>query len=189
MGGTQLLKDLVLKNRSVRKYYQNVPVSRETLVELVDLARLSASGGNKQALKFMLSWEPEKNATIFRHIGLAGPPKEGERPSAYIIILGDTNIATQYGVDPGIAAQSILLGATEKGLGGCMIGMINRKGLHQALNIPARYEIVLVVSLGKPRETFVIEKAERESTSTRGWWDEGGTRHIPKRSLDELIIG
>jgi nitroreductase len=184
-----MLKDLVLKNRSVRKYQQDVPISREMLVELVDLARHSASGSNRQGLKFILSWEPEKNALIFRHIGLAGTPKEGERPSAYIIILGDTAITNQYGVDPGIAAQSMLLGATEKGLGGCMIGMINRKGLHQALNIPERYEIVLVVSLGKPKESFVIETAAPGSTETRGWWDEQGVRHVPKRSLDELIIG
>lgn len=183
-----MIRDLVLKNRSVRKYDQSVPVSRETLVELVDLARHSASGGNRQALKFMLSWEPEKNATIFRHIGLAGPPKDGQRPSAYIIILGDTAIANQYGVDPGIAAQSILLGATEKGLGGCMVGMLNRKGLHQALKIPERYEIVLVVTIGKPNESFVFETAVPGSTRTRGWWDEQGVRHIPKRSLDELII-
>jgi len=183
-----MIRDLILKNRSVRKYKQDVAVSRETLVELVDLARHSASGGNRQALKFMLSWQPEKNATIFRYIGLAGPPKEGQRPSAYIIILGDTAIASQYGVDPGIAAQSILLGATEKGLGGCMVGMINRKGLHQALNIPERYEIVLVVTIGKPDESFTFEAAEVGSTQTRGWWDEKGTRHIPKRSLEELII-
>lgn len=184
-----MLRDLIFKNRSVRKYQQNVPVSRETLVDLVDLARHSASGGNRQALKFLLSWEPDKNAVIFRHIGLAGSPKEGERPSAYIIILGDTAIANQYGVDPGIAAQSMLLGAAEKGLGGCMVGMINRKGLHQALKVPDRYEIVLVVTIGMPNESFVFEKAAHGSTEIRGWWDEQGIRHIPKRSLDELIIG
>jgi len=184
-----MIRDLIFKNRSVRKYQQDVSVSRETLVELVDLARHSASGGNRQALKFMLSWEPEKNAVIYRHIGLAGAPKEGERPAAYIIILGDTSISNQYGVDPGIAAQSMLLGATEKGLGGCMVGMINRKGLHQALKIPERYEIALIVTIGKPKESFVFEKAEPASTETRGWWDEQGVRHIPKRSLEELIIG
>jgi nitroreductase len=184
-----MFKDLILKNRSVRKYQQNVAVSRETLMELVDLARLSGSGGNRQSLKFLLSWEPEKNAKIFKNIGLAGQPQEGERPSAYIIILGDTEIAKEFGVDPGIVAQSILLGAVEKGLGGCMVGMINRKGLHIALNIPARYEICLVVCIGKPKETFVIETVQKkDDVETRGWWDERGVRHIPKRKLEDLII-
>ncbi len=184
-----MLKDIIIKNRSIRKYQQDYKVDKATLLELVELARLSASGGNRQALKFMLSWEPEKNAAIFKHIGLAGPPQEGERPSAYIIILGDTQIANQYGVDPGIAAQSMLLGAAEKGLGGCMIGMVNLKGLQHTLNIPSRYEIVLVVSLGKPAETFVIEALEKkDDTNSRGWWDEKGVRHVPKRKLEDIIV-
>lgn len=184
-----MFRDLVMKNRSVRKYHQNVPVSRETLMELVDLTRFSGSGGNRQSLKFMLSWELEKNATIFKHIGLAGQPQEGERPSAYIIILGDTAISKEFGVDVGIVAQSMLLGAVEKGLGGCMIAMINRKGLHIALNIPARYEICLVVCIGKPKETFVIETVQKkDDLATRGWWDERGVRHIPKRKLEDLIV-
>ena len=184
-----MFKDLILKNRSVRKYQQNVPVSRETLLELIELARLSGSAGNRQSLKYLLSWEPEKNANIFKNIGLAGQPQEGERPSAYIIILGDTEIAKGFGVDPGIVAQSMLLGAVEKGLGGCMVGMINRKGLHIALNIPNRYEICLVVCIGKPKEKFVIETVQKkDDLETRGWWDERGVRHVPKRKIEDLII-
>lgn len=184
-----MFKDLILKNRSVRKYNQNEAVSRETLLELVEFARLSGSAGNRQSLKYFLSWEPEKNAKIFKNIGLAGQPPEGERPSAYIIILGDKEISKQFGVDPGIVAQSILLGAVEKGLGGCMVGMINRKGLHTTLNIPSRYEICLVVCIGKPNENFVIENVEKkDDTATRGWWDERGIRHVPKRKLEDLII-
>jgi nitroreductase len=184
-----MFKDLILKNRSVRHYDQSFQINRETLLELVELARLSGSASNRQSLKFMLSWEPEKNARIYKNIGLAGQPPEGEHPSAYIIILGDTEIATDFGVDPGIVAQSMLLGAVEKGLGGCMIGMINRKGLHIALDIPKRYEICLVICIGKPKEKFVIESIEKkDDVETRGWWDERGIRHVPKRKLADLII-
>ena len=186
-----MLKDLILKNRSTRKYHQDFAISRETLKELVDLGRLSASAGNHQGLKYYLSCEPEKNATIYSHIGLGGQPQEGDRPSAYIIMLKDSGLGSYGGsqVDHGIAAQSILLGATEKGLGGCMIGMINRKGLQKNLNIPERYEILLVLAIGKPREKFVIETLEPGSANARGWWDEQGVRHVPKRPLDEIIIG
>ncbi len=183
-----MLRDLILKNRSTRKYHQDVAISRETLKELVNLARLSGSAANRQPLKYILSCEPEKNAVIFRHIGIAGEPKEGDRPSAYIVILGDKEIRPQFGVDPGIAAQSILLGATEKGLGGCMIGMIQRPELLKALNLPDRYEILLVLAIGKPKETFVIDTAG-PGAETQGWWDEKGTRHIPKRRLEDIIIG
>jgi nitroreductase len=184
-----MFKDLILKNRSIRHYEQSVPVTRETLMELVELARLSGSASNRQSLKYFLSWEPDQNAKIYKNIGLAGQPPEGERPVAYIIILGDTQISSNFGVDPGIVAQSMLLGAVEKGLGGCMIGMINRRGLHTTLRIPERYEICLVICIGKPKEKHVIEVIEKkDDLETRGWWDERGIRHVPKRKLEDLII-
>lgn len=159
----------------------------DTLKELVDLARMSASGGNRQALKYILCRDPEKNAAIFPLIGLAGSPPKGERPSAYIIILGDTEISGTFGVDYGIAAQSILLGAAERGLSGCMIGMINRSALHKALGIPSRYDILLVLALGKPREEAIIETVGQDG-NTSGWWDDEGVRHVPKRPLDDIIV-
>ena len=137
-----MLKDLILKNRSYRRFYQEVAIEHETLRELVDLARLSASGANRQPLKYILSCDPEKNGLIFPHLTWAAylkdwpGPSEGERPSAYIIILGDTKISQAFGCDHGIAAQSILLGAREKGLGGCMHGSVRRDELSKALEIP-----------------------------------------------------
>ena len=125
-----MLRDLVIENRSYRRFHQEVPVELETLRELVDLARLSASAANLQPLKYILSCDAEKNASVFPHLSWAGylkdwpGPGEGERPSAYIVILGDTEISRSFGCDHGIAAQTILLGASEKGLGGCMIGAV-----------------------------------------------------------------
>ncbi|MGP8080956.1 MAG: nitroreductase family protein [Dehalococcoidales bacterium] len=186
-----MLKDLIIKNRSTRRYYQDVPVSRETLMELIELARFSPSGGNRQLLKYFLSSDPKINDIIYNQISLGGNPPEGERPAAYIIIINDTQLGT-YGateVDHGIAAQSILLGAVEKGLGGCMVGMVNRKELRKVLNIPERYEILLVLTIGKPKESFVFEPVDPNTENVRGWWDEQGVRHIPKRTLEDLIIG
>jgi len=143
-----MLRDLVLKNRSYRRFHQDQPVSEETLRELVDLGRLSASGSNMQPLKYVLSCTSEANARIFPYLAWAGylkewgGPVEGERPAAYIVILGDKNIRADAGIDHGIAAQSILLGATERGLGGCMIGAIKRAGLAQELDLPDHLEIL-----------------------------------------------
>ena len=189
-----MIRDLVLKNRSYRRFYQDVAVDLETLRELVDLARLSASGANKQPLKYILSCGPEKNALIFPHLDWAGylqdwpGPAEGERPAAYIVILGDTEIRPSFGCDHGIAAQSILLGATEKGLGGCIIASVQREKLCQALEIPSGYEILLVLALGQPKETVVIESVGPDG-DIRYWRDDQGVHHVPKRSLDEIIVG
>lgn len=189
-----MIKDLILKNRSYRRFHQEAAIEYETLRGLVDIARLSASGANRQPLKYMLSCEPQRNALIFQQLAWAGyledwpGPSEGERPSAYIIILGDKEISDNFWCDHGIAAQSILLSATERGLGGCILGAIQRRGLREALAIPSRYEILLVLALGKPKETVVIETVAANG-DIRYWRDSEGVHHVPKRPLDDIIVG
>ena len=191
--GTFMLRDLIVSNRSCRRFHEEAVVDRQTLEELVDLARLSASAGNLQPLKYILSHEPQENASIFPHLAWAAYLKEwagpspGERPAAYIIILGDTQISKGFGCDHGIAAQSILLGAREKGLAGCMIGLIKREELREAMAIPSRYEILLVIALGKPQEHVVIDEVG-PSSDIKYWRDRDGVHHVPKRSLKQIII-
>jgi len=188
-----MLAELIKKNRSYRRFDESVGIELETLRELVALARFSASGSNMQPLKFLLSCTPEMNAKIFPCTMWAGAlkdwpgPAEGERPTAYIVILGDTELRRGPHVDHGIAAQSILLGAVEKGLGGCMIGSIKRDELRAALHIPERYEILLVVALGKPNETVVLEDVGPDG-DIRYYRDEEDRHHVPKRTMDELIV-
>lgn len=189
-----MLKDLIHKNRSYRRFYQDKLVELETLRELIDLARLSASGANRQPLKHVLSRDPKINAKIFSCLGWAGylqdwkGPVEGERPAAYVIILGDTNVSREPGVDHGIAAQSIMLGATEQGLGGCMIASIDRIALRKALEISEQYKILLVLALGVPKEQVVIEEIGPDG-SIRYYRDADAVHHLPKRQLGELIVG
>jgi nitroreductase len=189
-----MIRDLILQNRSCRRFHQEVAIERETLRELIDLARCSASAANRQPLKYYLSCDPEKNALIFPQLGFAGQltdwpgPSEGERPTAYIIILLDTEISKAAGCDHGIAAQSILLGAREKGLAGCMHGSVKKDEVMKALGIPPRYEILLVLSLGKPKEKVVLETVGADG-KTNYWRDSDGVHHVPKRPLDDIIIG
>jgi nitroreductase len=189
-----MLRELIIQNRSCRRFEEGFVIERRTLEELVDLARLSASAANLQPLKYLLSCEPQQNAEIFPHLAWAAylkdwpGPAPGERPSAYIIILGDTTVTKDFGCDHGIAAQSILLGARERGLAGCMIGLIQRDELRETLEISARYEILLVLALGKPREQAVIDDPS-PGGDIRYWRDGDGVHHVPKRPLKELIIG
>jgi len=188
-----MLRDLIRNNRSYRRFQQDVAMDPQTLRELVDLARLSASAGNMQPLRYILSCDPEKNALIFPNLAWARyienwpGPSEGERPSAYVIVLEDKQVDHPLHCDHGIAAQSILLGATEKGLGGCIIGAINKLNLRNVLSIPVRYDILLVIALGKPKEKVVVEKIQPEG-SVKYWRDGEGVHHVPKRSLDDIIL-
>ena len=188
-----MLRDLIEKNRSYRRFWQEAAVDYETLRKLVDLARLSASAGNMQPLRYILSCDPKKNSLVFQNLSWArsienwpGPP-EGERPSAYIVILEDKQVEHPLHCDHGIAAQSILLGATEKGLGGCIIGAINKPNLRQVLIIPDRYEILLVLALGKPKEKVVVESLELGGC-TKYWRDSEEVHHVPKRTLGDVIL-
>lgn len=194
MNAQMKIAELVRKNRTCRRFYQEREVSEEILRGLVDLARLSASGANRQPLRFILSCSRAKNELIFPHLGWAGylrdwpGPVEGERPNAYILILLDTSISKTAGCDHGIAAQSIMLGAVEYGLAGCMIGSVKRDELRDALAIDPNYEILLALALGWPKEEVVIEPLPPDG-DVRYWRDEQGVHHVPKRTLEDLIVG
>ncbi|HTY09367.1 MAG TPA: nitroreductase family protein, partial [Candidatus Edwardsbacteria bacterium] len=171
------IKDLVYKNRSYRRFQQDHKISLDALRELADLGRMSACGANKQPLKYILSASPAQNASIFPHLYWAKNlpdwkgPAEGERPTAYIVIVGDKTISEAFGQDHGIAAQSIMLGAVEQGLGGCMIANIDRPGLRAALKLDERYELLLVLALGKPKEAVVVDELDPKG-DPKYWRDE-----------------
>ena len=188
-----MIKDLVKKNRSYRRFYEDFVIQREALEELVDLARLSASAANRQPLKYILSCEKNENNLIFPTLTWAGylkdwpGPAEGEKPSAYIVMLNDTEITNNCWCDPGIAAQNILLGATEKELGGCIFASVKKDELRSALKISERYEILYVLAIGKPREKVVLETVGTDG-DIKYWRDSQGVHHVPKRPLEEIII-
>jgi nitroreductase len=189
-----MIRDLIERTRSYRRFYQDHRIKLDALRELVDMARHSAAAGNLQPLKYILSADQEKNAKIFQHLAWAGylkdwpGPSEGERPSAYIIVLGDRRITKSFGCDHGIACQNIMLAATERGLGGCMIGAIHRERLGRDLDIPEHFEILLVLALGKPKETVVLEEVGPDG-DIKYWRDSDGVHHVPKRRLDDIIVG
>jgi nitroreductase len=187
-----IIKDLVKRTRSCRRF-QEEPVSEEVLRTLVDLARLSASAANLQPLKYIISCKRYTNDIIFPELMWAGymeeweGPLEGERPSAYIIVLGDRQISESFGCDHGIASQNILLGATSMGLGCCIIGSVNREALAESMKIPDRFEILHVIALGRPGEKVVIEEINHDG-DIRYWRDGKGIHHVPKRALDDIMV-
>jgi len=187
-----MMRELVTKSRTYRRFQQEKPVSEATLTDLIELARLMPSASNRQPLKYILSGSREKNEKVFPCLAWAGylkdwaGPVEGERPAAYIIILGDSEISETVQWDHGISAQTIALGAAETGLGTCIIASIDRDQLKRELNIPPRYQVLLAIALGYPGETVVLE--EMKGGDCKYWRDEKGVHHTPKRSLGELIL-
>ena len=183
-------RELVLKNRSTRAFDPERRISREELEQLVDLARLTPSAVNLQPLKYLLSWQEETNAMILAHTAWAGLlkdislPPEGKGPAGYIVICIDTQIAKNAATDVGIAAQTILLGAAEKGLSGCMIGAIDPK-LHDLLGLKEQYRISLILALGRGAEDIRLVETRGNDTA---YYREGDAHYVPKRPLEEILI-
>jgi nitroreductase len=186
-------EQLIIRNRSYRRFDHSKPIDVTTLRALVDIARRTPSAANRQPLKYILVSESNRGAMLFTHLRWAGAlkdwsgPAESERPTAYIIVLGDREISTNPGCDHGIASQSMLLAAAERGLGGCMLGAIDRDSIRRDFKIPERYDILLVVAFGVPAEKCMLEDATAGGDVTY-YRDAQGVHHVPKRPMDEVIL-
>lgn len=188
-----MLRDIVENSRSIRRFHGDRKIEEGQLKELVDLARLTPSGANKQPLKYIVTCNENVNEEIYKTLGWAGylndwdGPIPTERPTGYIIMLRDNNITKAMTFDEGIAAQTIFLGAREMGLGGCFIGNLKRNELRRVLEISEDYEISLVVALGYPKEEVVVDEIDKDM-DIKYWRDERQVHHVPKRKLEYILI-
>lgn len=190
------IKQLVEQTRTVRRFKQEQAISEEVLKELIHCGGMSGSARNAQVLKYMLVTEPQQRERLFPMLGWAGylsdwkGPEEGERPPAYIICLLDESLLkgseNEAHFDLGIATQSMLLAAAEKGIYGCRIANFS-KNIEGKLNIPESLNIMLVTALGYPAEEVVLEQVGDDG-DIKYWRDGAMVHHVPKRSLDEIIV-
>ena len=190
-----MLKDLVLKNRSYRGFDESRKITEDELKELVDIARVTGSGANLQPLKYKLAFNTEtvgmlnhvtRWAKMLSDITL---PHAGKYPTAYIAICVDTSIAKNPDApktDIGIVAQTILLAAVEKGLGGCMLGNFDIAEVSAILGLEATFVPALLIALGKPDETVILVDAE--DGNTKYYRDENDVHYVPKRKLEDVIL-
>jgi nitroreductase len=187
-----MLKDLVLKNRSYRKFHADRIVSAELLKSLVDLARNTPSSKNLQPLKYILVHDKPVSDRVFSSLGWArhlkdwnGPSVE-ERPPAYLIMLLDKSVSSEADTDAGIAAQTILLGATELGLGGCIIRTVKKDDLMNFFGLHEKFKILLVIAIGYPNQKITLTTVP-ESGSTN-YFEKDGIHYVPKRNTEDIII-
>ncbi len=183
------LDTLLRRNRSYRGF--SGTVSEAQLRELVGVVPLVASGMNRQALRFRLvSGADAALVHPLVKLGAALPeehlPHPGMEPSAYIVVCSSVPEDKVVDIDLGIAAQSMLLKATEMGLGGIFILNFQREALREALGLGLGLEPVAVIGLGKPAETvFLVPGASPDALS---YYRKDGVHYVPKLSVDQLII-
>ena len=188
--------ELIQKTRSFRRFNQEKALSVDTLRSLINLARLGGSARNCQPWQYLLVTDSNQCQTIFPHIGWAGyladwkGPSEGERPTAYILCLLNRNWLKggdkEAWFDLGTATENLLLGAMELGIGGCRIGSFSAK-IADLFPLPENLELALVLALGYPVETVVLEETDQEG-DIKYYRDRTQVHHVPKRPLDEIIL-
>lgn len=191
-----MFKDLVKLNRSYRGYDETYVMTKEVLLDLVDCARLSPSSVNAQPFKYFLAFEKETVRKIqsltkwARALPDLELPHKGMCPTGFIVICQDLNIGeslARYQKDVGIVAQTILLAATEKELGGCMIGNFGAEPVKESLELDEHLMPVLIIALGKPNEQIVLKDIET-GEDTAYFRDENDVHYVPKRKLSDIII-
>lgn len=189
-----MLRDLVKKNRSYRRFYEDVPLKKEDLLALINLARFTPSAANKQAIFYAAITEPKTNGLIFEQLhwagylaDWAGPPK-GERPTGYIVMVQREMPQLGSPFDVGIAAQTILLGAAEKGFGGCIILSADKENIKNILQLPSDAQVLLVIALGKPKEKVVLDEMEKGAKDIKYYRDKNTVHHVPKRCLEDILL-
>ena len=190
-----MMDSLVLRTRSCRSFDESKPITREVMTELVDLARRTASGLNKQPLRYRVLTEQGDLAKMQANCRMGSaltdrklPPENG-KPTGFILMFADTEANSPEGLmqkDVGIAAQTMLLAATELGYAGCMLASFDSARLSADFEIPARYVPVLAIALGKPAERAILTDAHGGSL---GYYRDAADNHcVPKRGLDEILI-
>lgn len=186
-----MIKELVLKSRSYRRFWEDKRVGKDILKEIVNNARLTSSARNIQPTKYAIITECELCEKVFSTLSWAGyikngAPKQGERPSAYIVIFNDNDISTPSLWDQGIVSQTISLNAVEKDLGCCIIASVNRDELREFLSQPSHLDIALVIAIGYPKEQ--VEITELKDNEYKYYRDQDKVHYVPKRSFDEVYI-
>lgn len=191
-----MFKDIVKLNRSYRGYDESRVITKEELMDFVDCARLSPSSVNMQPFKYYLSYEKEETEKILNltYWAKALPdvklPKDNMHPTAFIVLCQDLDLndnTTRFLKDVGICAQTILLAASEVGLGGCMIGNYKPELVKNALDLSDNLLPLLVIAIGKPAETIILEDVNADE-SVKYYRDENDAHHVPKRKLKDIII-
>ncbi|HKK66180.1 MAG TPA: nitroreductase family protein [Clostridia bacterium] len=186
--------DLVTKSRSYRRFDQSVQIPEQELKECIEAARRAPSGANLQPLRFHLTTEKPEADNLFPLLKWAGylsdwdGPEEGERPTAYVTVLRDIEVKDVASkTDAGIAMQTIMLSAVEKGYGGCIFASINRKEWARLIGVDDRYEILFVMALGSPVEEVKLEDAA-DKDDIKYYRDENQVHHVPKRRVSDLLV-
>lgn len=182
----------LIKNRRTIRTFKSTPIEHEKLLQIADCARLAPTAANLQPLKFAIITDENIRKAMFPHIKYAGyvpdwNPEFKETSPAFIAILNDSSIkpGEKAECDCGAAIMSMCLAAEDMGISSCWLGAIDRGKIREILELEEKYDIMYLLALGyknQSGETFDM------TDSVKYYFDEDNNVHVPKRTLDEVVI-
>lgn len=198
--GLKDFEELVYKTRTYRRFDESQRLSKDFLLELVDLARMVPNSKNKQVLRYRVVTEPSECEAVFEQLAWAAQlpdwkgPEVGERPTGYIVIVAakdtpDEKLYSGVSYDVGIASQTMMLAAraATPSVGCCMLRNV-RPAIMDVLGLSTdEYEFREVLAFGLPGEEVVVESVGADGNYDY-WHGEGKTHHVPKRALEDILV-
>ena len=188
------INDLFRENRSYRRFLENERVSPDLIIDWVNNARLAACSRNIQAQRYRIITDKDTCAKVFPQLTWAAAlkdwsgPKEGERPAAYVLIGRDSRLPGLADLDTGIAAEALRISAIAAGYGSCLLASINKRAIIEQCDLPDWYQLDLVLALGNPAETVIIDELAQGQNDLDYYRDDMDNHHVPKRNLEDLLI-
>jgi nitroreductase len=176
------VKEIIAQRRSIRRYLDK-SVEREKILECLEAARLAPSADNVQPWRFLVIDDPELRDKFAKEVfsGIYSISKFAVKAPVLIMILARLDIIANrigkqiqnfhfYLIDSGIAGEHIVLQAEELGLGTCWIGWFNSRKARKVLNIPRKYKIVSLLSMGYYEKKPSREK-KRKKLEDIAWFN------------------
>ncbi len=162
--------DAIQTRRSVR-VYENRPVDRAVLEEILEAALWAPSWKNTQTAGYIVVESPEMKQKLMETLPSYNAKTVSTAPVVLVMTCKkarcgynrDGSYTTKKGdrwemFDSGIACQTLCLAAWDRGLGTCIMGIYDEDRLPSLLNVPEDQYVTAVIALGYPGETPVCPK-------------------------------
>lgn len=154
---------LFLKRKSERSF-SDKEIEKETILELLNAARIAPSAVNYQPWRFFIC----SSEDIKQRIVESYPRKWFETAQLYIVACTDKSQSWKRSadnkdhgnIDVAIAVTHIILKATELGLGTCWVCNFDINILRDVLNLDNVLEPVAIIPIGYPKEETSPEKEQ-----------------------------
>ena len=145
----------LIKNRGSIRRYKDRPIPKDTLMSILEAARLAQSANNGQPWQFIVVTDQVMKRRLVE--AADGQDFVGEA-AAVIVCLAKPEASFPVGpfegflIDLAIAIENMVLTAWDLGVGSCWIGAFSENEVKKLLDVPENLRVMSLLTLGYPDE-------------------------------------